>query len=106
MKGRYTMPKITKSEWLDKFSKFIGDDTSEEAIELIEDVSDSWDDSGEDWHAKYDELDETWKKKYRDRFFDGTDKTPTGEDPAGETHEEQKEEILTYEDFFESIKVD
>lgn len=102
------MPKITKSEWLDKFSKFIGDDTSEEAIELIEDVSDSWDDGdGEDWKAKYDELDETWKKRYRDRFFDGTNKTPTGEDVDGDTHEEQKEEeLLTYEDFFESIKED
>lgn len=101
------MPKITKSEWLDKFSKFIGEDTSEEAIELIEDVSDSWDESGEDWHAKYDELDETWKKRYRDRFFEGSSVTPTGEPVAGATNAEQneKEEILTYEDFFESIKM-
>ena len=71
----------TKEEMLDKVNKYIGEDTSGEAIELIEDISDSYDSFSdpEDWKAKYEELDETWKKKYKDRFFEGSNKTPTGE---------------------------
>ncbi len=98
----------TKEEMLDRVNKYIGEDTSEEAIELIEDISDSYDSFSdpEDWKAKYEELDETWKKKYKERFFEGSNKTPTGEDVDGETHEEAEEkELVTYEDFFESIKV-
>ena len=98
----------SKEEMLDKVNKYIGEDTSEEAIELIEDISDSYDSFSdpEDWKAKYEELDETWKKKYKERFFEGSNKTPTGEDVDGETHEEAEEkELVTYEDFFESIKV-
>lgn len=98
----------TKEEMLDKVNKYIGEDTSEEAIELIEDISDSYDSFSdpEDWKTKYEELDETWKKKYKERFFEGSNKTPTGEDVDGETHEEAEEkELVTYEDFFESIEV-
>ena len=104
------MAKIKKAEWLDKFSAYVGDDTSEEAIALIEDVTDSWDENDkEDWEAKYHELDESWKKKYRDRFFDGdAGKTPTGEDIGGGTNEdrEDEKELLTYEDFYRSIEVE
>ena len=96
---------IKKADWLDKFSKFIGDDTSEEAIELIEDVSDSWDEGdGEDWKAKYDELDADWKKRYRDRFFDGGTNPPKDEGGAGEPDDE-KIVLRTYDDFYKSIEV-
>ena len=98
----------TKEEMLDLVNKYIGEDTSEEAIGLIEDISDSYDSFSdpEDWKAKYEELDEAWKKKYKERFFEGSNKTPTGEDVDGETHEEAEEkELVTYDDFFESIEV-
>ena len=102
------MATIKKADWLDKFSKFIGDDTSEEAIELIEDVSDSWDEGdGEDWKAKYDQLDAEWKKRYRDRFFDGGSKNPDDEDvDSGKKGEEDKPIIRTYDDFYKSIEVE
>lgn len=103
------MATIKKAEWLEKFSKFIGDDTSEEAIELIEDVSDSWDEGdGENWKAKYEELDADWKKRYKDRFFDGGSKTPDGEDvdSGKKSEEEDKPVIRTYEDFYKSITVE
>ena len=106
------MAKITKEEYLTKLNAFIGEETSEETLALLEDIADSWpeketaDDGAEEWKKKYEELDETWKKRYRDRFFDGTDKKPEhpGNDPG---HDEPKDEneLLTYEDFFESIKV-
>ena len=97
---------IKKADWLDKFSKFIGDDTSEEAIELIEDVSDSWDEGdGEDWKAKYDELDADWKKRYRDRFFDGGSNPPKDDGGAGEPDDDEKIVLRTYDDFYKSIEV-
>ena len=97
---------IKKADWLDKFSKFIGDDTSEEAIELIEDVSDSWDEGdGEDWKSKYDELDADWKKRYRDRFFDGGSNPPKDDGVAGEQDDDEKIVLRTYDDFYKSIEV-
>lgn len=51
----------------------IGDDTSDDALSLIEDFSDTFNDYearvGEDWKSKYEENDRTWRQKYRDRFF-------------------------------------
>ena len=101
------MANIKKADWLDKFSKFIGDDTSEEAIELIEDVSDSWDEGdGVDWKAKYDELDGDWKKRYRDRFFDGGSNPPKDEGAGGKADDVKEEIVLrTYDDFYKSIEV-
>ncbi len=98
---------IKKADWLDKFSKFIGDDTSEEAIELIEDVSDSWDEGdGENWKEKYDELDADWKKRYRDRFFDGGSNPPKDESAGGsDDGDEDKIVLRTYDDFYKSIEV-
>lgn len=70
------MAKLTKNELFDKLHGFIGDDTSEEAISFMEDVTDTFNDmesrangDGEDWKAKYYENDAAWKAKYRHRFF-------------------------------------
>ena len=52
------------------------DDTSDEAISLVEDVYDTLNDltekaagDGVDWKSKYEENDRSWREKYRDRFF-------------------------------------
>lgn len=100
----------TKEEYIKALSDYIGEDTSDAALAIVEDFSDTYDSvvgDGTDWKAKYDELDQEWRRKYKERFFDGTDKLPTGEDKDDNTHEEEKEkELVTYEDFFEDIKVE
>ena len=115
------MAKVSKDEYLTKLNAFIGEETSEETLSLLEDITDSWpdkDDAGAEWeqkynemNAKYEELDgkykeleETWRKRYRERFFDGSDPKPGApnpepDNPKGET------ELLTYEDFFKDIEV-
>ena len=65
----------------------IGEDTSDEAIQLIEDITDTINDYETktkdtiNWEEKYKENDAAWRKKYRDRFFSGTDKPDEPEKP-------------------------
>ena len=101
---------VTKDELIRKISEYAGEDNGDAVIEILEDVRDTFDSfegDGEDWKAKYEELDKTWREKYTSRFTNGTNKTPTGDDVDGDTHEEKnEEEILTYEDFFKSATVE
>lgn len=94
--------KLSKVELLEKVKNYIGDRTDDESIEIIEDISDSFDTETEDIEAvkkEYEEklkvLDETWRKKYTDRFFSN----PTPEDREDE-EEEEEEEKTEYSDLF------
>lgn len=92
----------TKAEILELVKARIGDDTSDEALSIIEDVNDTLDDyetriadSG-DWKARYEQNDAEWRKKYKDRFF-----TPT-EEPEEIDEPEEVEEKRTFEDLFKT----
>lgn len=80
----------TRDEIIEAVRKRIGEDTSDEAISLLEDVTDTFADyetrvaDKTDWKTKYDEMDANWRKKYMDRFSG-----KTGE----EVKEEQEEQI-------------
>lgn len=72
------MAVLSKEELMTKLSARIGDDTSDEAIALTEDISDTFADleskangDGVDWKAEATRIDEEWRKKYKDRFFSG-----------------------------------
>lgn len=87
----------TREELLEAVKNAIGDDTSDSAISLIEDLTDTLDNGGQDWQKKYQENDAAWRKKYRDRFFgkaSDEDKEEDGEPEA------EKEKPLKYEDLF------
>ena len=72
----------SKDEILALIKERIGEDTSDEAIQIVEDVPDTLND--------YE-----WRKKYRDRFFEG-------EAPKEKESEEETEEVksYSYEDLF------
>ena len=64
-------------------SERFADDTSDETLEFIGDISDTLDEGkeAEKWKTRYEENDAEWRKKYRDRFFSGgTDKDEDEED--------------------------
>lgn len=65
----------TREEINTALAAFIGDNTSDEAISLLEDVTDTMADlsaaAGEDWKTKYDELDKSWRERYKQRFTEG-----------------------------------
>lgn len=92
----------TKAELLELVKARIGDDTSDEALAIIEDVTDTLDDyetriadSG-DWKARYEQNDAEWRKKYKERFF-----APT-EEPEEPDEPEEVEEKRTFEDLFKT----
>lgn len=83
---------------LNSIKEQIGDEQTDEAIELLEDITDTFNDvtknNNEDWKKKYEENDANWRKKYRDRFFSKTD-----EFEDEETYGEDRK-ILKYEELF------
>lgn len=89
-----------REELLGAVQQHFGDDTSDETLALIEDITDTMTEletkakDTTDWKKKYDENDSAWRKKYRDRFFSGG----SGEDDEPEEKPEPKK--LTYENLF------
>jgi hypothetical protein len=97
----------TKDELIKAVSEFIGENDADEAIAILEDVTDTLEDfekradgDGEDWKKKYEDNDKSWREKYRSRFV----KSTTDEDFI-EDEDEDEEEIKTYEELFEEVKI-
>jgi hypothetical protein len=88
----------TVDEIMKKVRERIGEDDSDEAIEFIEDISDTFESlsNTEDWKTKFEENDKKWREKYRDRFF--TSKEEVEEDEIEEPEEKEKKK---FEDLFE-----
>ena len=87
----------TKDEILKAIKSKLGEDTGDDTIALLEDITDTLNDydnkttDTEDWKTKYEENDKAWRKKYTDRFFNNDDV----EDEKGEP-----EEKVTFEELF------
>lgn len=89
----------TKEELLAGMKNIMGDNVTDEALSMLDDISDTYDNlsvkNGVDWEKKYRENDTEWRKKYRERFFGGED-TETDE----EIEEENEREKYRYEKLF------
>lgn len=92
----------TKEELLESIKGLLADDTSDESIALLEDVTDTFDEQKtktdtEDWKKKYEDNDREWRQKYRDRFFStGSDDVP----PPKELQPEPDNSPKKFEDLF------
>lgn len=88
----------SREELMDILRGKIGDDTSDEAISIVEDFSDTFDDyerrSNVDWEKRYNENDAEWRKRYRDRFYSSEG------DRREDFEEEETTEKKTFEDLF------
>lgn len=79
----------TKDELMTDIQTFLGDDTSDAALALVQDLSDTLGNDASqqvaDLQRKLDEQDKAWRKRYRDTFFSGKpdedDKPPEPEKP-------------------------
>lgn len=101
------MAVVTRDELMERIRSRIGDDTSDEALSLIEDFTDTFSDLetrvGEDWKSKYDELDKAWREKYKARFFQKPDdKETTPEDVKEDNEEDLKDEskVKSFDELF------
>lgn len=88
------MAVLSREDYLARIQGKIGEDTSDEAMQFIEDMTDTFDDYAsrvgdkENWKAKYEENDKMWREKYKARFFSSNADTPNG------VLNEQKEDII------------
>lgn len=93
----------TREEILEAIKSKIGEDTSDDSISLLEDITDTIDNyetrvaDKTDWKNKYDELDATWRRKYIERFSG-----KSGEGIKNEQEEQIKDddEPRTFDELF------
>lgn len=94
---------LSKEDFFSRLNERIGNDTSDDGINFLEDMTDTYNDlekkangNGEDWKTKYEENDKAWKEKYKRRFFSsgggnsdvqGVDKKDEGYNPESVTIE-------------------
>lgn len=95
------MPKRTKDELLSALRGVLGDNQSDEAIALIEDVTDTFEAPAEDWEQKYKDNDAAWRQKYTERFFAGDVDQGDGGNTETVIESEETEKNLTYDELFE-----
>lgn len=92
----------TTDEILRAVAEHLGEDTSDDALAIIEDLSDTLNDrdtqisSSGDWKNRYEENDKTWRERYRNRFFN-TDYDDTSDDKPDES---EGGKSYTYENLF------
>ena len=95
------MSVLSKEEFMNRINERIGEDTSDEAIAFMEDMSDTYNDMSSklsdttDWKQKYEENDTAWRNKYRERFTSSNDDSHEG---VGTPDEPPTP--MTYEDLF------
>jgi hypothetical protein len=76
----------SRDELLKSLNALIGDNSTDENLAILEDVTDTLKDYEEktadqtEWKTKYEQNDADWRKKYRERFM------------SGETIKEEQEE--------------
>lgn len=92
--------KKTKAEIIADLTAFIGENQSDEAVALIENVSDSIDDNAINWEEKYKENDKAWRQKYIDRFNNEENKD-NNENEVIDIDDDSNEKQLTFENLFE-----
>ena len=90
---------------LEELRNVIGDRTEDDALALIERVSELESQSIDDLKNKITELenqmkqlDEDWRKRYRDRFYEGEEKD---EEQIEEAGDEDESESIKIDDLFE-----
>lgn len=97
----------SKEELLASIKERLGEDSSDEAIALVEDITDTYDDMATrvteagDWKSRYEENDALWRQKYRDRFFN----VPDGVDyqQEDEAEYEETETPKTFDELFTTM---
>ena len=92
------MAVLSKEDLIKKVTEYIGETPDDNGVSLLEDVTDTLNQSNEtnvDWKEKYEENDKNWRKRYIDRF---NGKVSEEDDP--ETPPETKDEKTTFESLF------
>lgn len=103
----------SKDELLSSIKSIIGDTPSDEALTLLEDVSDTLDNSTgsssdedkkkiEELEKKVKDTDTMWRQRYADRFLNPSEKLSENESTEDDTDEDEGEDNSpkTFEELF------
>lgn len=96
---------LTRDQFFDRINDAFGDESDENAISFIEDMSDTYNaleeraNSDIDWEKRYKENDEAWRKKYKNRFFTGSSTVIDNEEEVIE----KGADTITIDDLFEEV---
>lgn len=98
---------LNREQLSNSLKTFLGDNVSDEAIKLTEDVLDTFDDlNGKAYNPdefvpkkELDRTNEEWAKKYRDRFFEPT---PSLDKKDEKEKEKENNKPLTFENLFKT----
>lgn len=100
----------SREELLTSINARFAEDTSDEVLALIEDVTDTLSDydrrigDSTDWESKYNQLDSEWRERYKARFFDSGETRKESEDLSVlKPEEEEAEEKTEYTDLFKEV---
>ena len=106
---------LDKEKFFSSIKQRVGDDVSDEAMQFIEDMTDTYNsltevgakEDGEDWKSKYEELDKSWREKYKARFFEGSNIDSSNETSKEKIKKEQENDVkddsedVSFDDLFE-----
>ena len=94
---------LNREEFLNQIKARLGDDTSDEGIAFLENLTDTYDDldrrakgDGKDWKAEAKRIDDDWRRKYRERFFSGN----TNDNDNDDFTDPDVPKSLTFENLF------
>lgn len=97
----------TKIELLNQLNTILGENRDDNALALIEDITDTMDShsssDNENWKQKYEDNDKAWRKKYSDRFFSNSDEEDDDKDSSTDPESNGENSPLTFDKLF-SIK--
>lgn len=98
---------LSRDDFFSRIQTMVGDNTSDESIAFIEDMTDTYNDmenrangDGVDWEQRYHDLDESWKQKYRHRFFSGNGASNIGNAPIEPDENPDRGRTITINDLF------
>lgn len=97
------MAVLSKDELLQLIRDRVGEDDTDEALQFLEDVTDTINnmvvrlDDNTDWKKKYEENDTAWRKRYRERF---NTPVPDSDVDTDDIDENDENVSYNYEDLF------
>lgn len=98
----------SKDEILSSIRSKFGDDTGDDVISIIEDISDTFTDyetriessDAKIWENKYNENDRMWREKYTSRFFSGGGESSEDIDDKPADNEVEDNSPKTFDELF------
>lgn len=88
------MAVLSRDDFFSHLQERIGTDVSDEAMQFIEDMTDTYNDmetrangNSVDWEQRYNDLNESWKAKYKRRFFSSGGRSVIPQDDVDEDDE-------------------